>query len=74
MKCPECQEFVSESTGSLVSPAINTYRCTSCGWSGLRCGNTSCDGYLETEEMGYPSTVRYNCTTCGWTGTGVRVA
>jgi hypothetical protein len=74
VECPECECAIEETKGSTVSPYINTYRCAACGWMGLRCGNTSCDGYLTTEEMGYTSTVRYNCVICGWTGTGIRVA
>ena len=72
MNCPQCQETVEEIKGSPVSPYINTYKCTKCGWRKLKCGNTSCDGYLEQEEMGYPNTVRYNCVKCGWSGTGTR--
>lgn len=72
MNCPKCAKPVIETKGSPVSPYINTYRCTSCGWSGLKCGNSACSGYLEPEAGGLASTVRYNCTTCGWTGTGVR--
>lgn len=64
--------MVGEMKGSPVSPYINTYHCEKCGWSGLKCGNWSCDGYLVSEEMGHLSTVRYNCATCGWTGTGAR--
>lgn len=73
MDCPECKGAVEETEGSPVSPYINTYRCTNCGWTALRCGNSSCDGYLTAEEIGNASTVRYNCA-CGWTGTGLRVA
>jgi len=73
MNCPKCQAPVRETSGSPVSPHINTYHCDSCSWHGLRCGDTSCHGYLEPEEMGYGSTVRYSCVTCGWTGTGARV-
>ncbi|MBC8386675.1 MAG: hypothetical protein H8E13_01300 [Actinobacteria bacterium] len=72
MNCPQCQETVEEIKGSPVSPYINTYKCTKCGWRKLKCGNTSCDGYLEQEGMGYPNTVRYNCVKCGWSGTGTR--
>ena len=74
MKCPNCAEIVDEVHGSPVSPYINTYRCGSCGWTALRCGNSSCDGYLTPQEIGSMSTVRYDCATCGWTGTGVRAA
>lgn len=74
MECPNCAKALSEAKGSAVSPYINTYRCNGCGWIGLRCGDTSCDGYLISEEIGYPNSVRYNCTKCGWTGTGIRVA
>ena len=55
-----------------MSPYLNVYRCQSCGWAALRCGDTSCDGYLELEEMGRADTVRYNCAKCGWSGTGIR--
>lgn len=71
LKCPKCGKVPKESKGSPVSPYINVYRC-SCGWRKLRCGNSSCDGYMEAAEMGYPNTVRYTCTKCGWSGTGVR--
>jgi len=74
MKCPECNGIVSETSGSPVSPYINTYQCGACDWTALRCGNSSCDGYLIPEEMGSPMAVRYNCNTCSWTGTGARVA
>ncbi|MGZ4206218.1 MAG: hypothetical protein ACXVQW_13110 [Actinomycetota bacterium] len=74
MRCPSCENVVDETSGSAVSPYINTYACPACGWTALRCGNSSCDGYLEPEEIGSVATVRYNCVTCGWTGTGARVA
>jgi predicted RNA-binding Zn-ribbon protein involved in translation (DUF1610 family) len=74
MDCPNCQSVVQESKGSPVSPYINVYSCPKCGWRALRCGDTSCDGYLTPEEIGYPTSVRYNCVKCGWTGTGVRFA
>ena len=53
MKCPDCQENVEETKGSPVSPYINIYKCNKCGWQKLRCGDNSCDGYLEHEEMGF---------------------
>jgi hypothetical protein len=72
-RCPKCSGSLKESEGSPVSPYINTYRCTDCGWMGFRCGQTGCPGYLKPEEIGFPGTVRYNCVRCGWTGTGPRV-
>lgn len=72
MECPRCDKPVTETTGSPVSPYINTYRCEACGWTALRCGSSGCSGYLEAEPSGMASTVRYTCTTCGWTGTGAR--
>ncbi len=71
--CPRCRSAVDETTGSPVSPAINVYRCPSCQWVALRCGNVACHSYLQPQEMGYPNTVRYTCVTCGWTGTGTRL-
>ncbi len=70
--CPQCGSAVGETTGSPMSPAINVYRCPSCRWTALRCGNVACDGYLKPAEIGYPTTVRYTCVKCGWTGTGTR--
>jgi predicted RNA-binding Zn-ribbon protein involved in translation (DUF1610 family) len=70
MDCPACGSLVGERKGSPVSPYINVYRCASCGWSKLRCGNTRCDGYMEQAYTGMGSTYRYTCATCGWTGTG----
>lgn len=72
MKCPKCATVVTETEGSPISPYINTYSCSACGWTALRCGNTACSGYLETEAASFAPTVRYTCTTCGWTGTGAR--
>jgi hypothetical protein len=72
MECPECKQTVNETKGSPVSPYINVFSCPGCGWTKLRCGESSCDSYLEAEEMGYENTVRYTCVTCGWTGTGTR--
>jgi hypothetical protein len=73
MNCPDCKTPVGETTGSPISPYINTYRCRNCSWTGLRCGDVRCDGYLVPEEMGSANDVRYNCATCGWTGTGRRL-
>ena len=72
LKCPGCGGELDESQGSPISPYINVYKCRKCGWKRLRCGDRSCDGYMEPEEMGYANTVRYNCTKCNWTGTGYR--
>jgi hypothetical protein len=72
-KCPKCNHSLSEQSGSPVSPYINTYTCSSCGWVGLKCGNSNCDGYLKPQEAGYPNSVRYNCVKCDWTGMGPRV-
>ena len=72
--CPRCNGHLNESNGSPVSPYINTYACEVCGWVGLKCGETSCYGYLVPQEMGYPNSVRYNCAKCNWTGLGPRVA
>jgi predicted RNA-binding Zn-ribbon protein involved in translation (DUF1610 family) len=72
-KCPKCSGDLSERSGSPVSPYINTYTCSRCGWVGFRCGETGCDGYLKPQEAGYPNSVRYNCVKCGWTGMGPRV-
>ena len=74
MNCPECSTEVGEGKGSSVSPYLNTYRCPACDWTALRCGDSSCDGYLVSEQTSEPHTVRYNCTKCNWTGTGVRFA
>ena len=74
MACPRCEGVLDETEGSPVSPHINTYRCEACGWTALRCGDSSCNGYLEAEEIDRPGTVRYTCVTCGWTGTGIRAA
>jgi hypothetical protein len=71
--CPKCNGSLNEREGSPVSPYINTYVCSGCGWMGFRCGKTGCNGYLKPQEIGYPTTVRYNCIKCGWTGTGPRV-
>jgi rubredoxin len=72
VRCPSCGGCFEETKGSPVSPHINVYRCTSCGWKGLRCGSVTCDGYLTAEETGNPVVVRYTCVKCGWTGTGSR--
>jgi predicted RNA-binding Zn-ribbon protein involved in translation (DUF1610 family) len=72
-KCPKCSGDLREREGSPVSPYINTYTCSKCGWVGLKCGETSCDGYLKPQEAGYPNSVRYNCVKCGWTGMGPRL-
>ena len=72
-ECPKCSGDLSERSGSPVSPYINTYTCSGCGWVGFRCGEAGCDGYLKPQEAGYPSSVRYNCVKCGWTGIGPRV-
>jgi hypothetical protein len=69
-RCPKCKGNLAESKGSPVSPYINTYRCSQCGWTGLRCGDTGCDGYLKAQGTGYPGSVRYACVKCGWSGTG----
>ena len=74
MKCPDCGGSLTESTGSQVSPAINVYSCGACGWRKLRCGNSSCDGYMEAKYTGVGTTYRYTCVTCSWTGTGVAFA
>jgi len=72
-RCPKCKGSLKEREGSPVSPYINTYICSGCGWLGFRCGKTGCNGYLKPEESGFPGTVRYTCVKCGWTGTGPRV-
>lgn len=72
LKCPSCAGDLEETTGSPISPYINVYTCTKCGWRKLRCGDRNCDGYMEPEKIGYRDTVRYNCTKCNWTGTGRR--
>ena len=72
-KCPKCSGDLMERDGSPVSPYINTYTCSRCGWVGFKCGETGCDGYLKPQEAGYPNSVRYNCVKCGWTGMGPRV-
>jgi hypothetical protein len=72
-RCPKCNGSLNEREGSPISPYINTYVCSGCGWTGFRCGKTGCGGYLKPEEIGYPGTVRYNCVKCDWTGTGPRV-
>jgi hypothetical protein len=72
-KCPKCSGDLSERSGSPVSPYINTYTCSRCGWVGFKCGETGCDGYLKPQEAGYPNSVRYNCVKCEWTGMGPRV-
>lgn len=72
-RCPKCKASLNEREGSPVSPYINTYICSGCGWMGFRCGQTGCNGYMKPEEMGYPQSVRYTCVKCGWTGTGPRV-
>lgn len=72
MNCQKCTTVVTETEGSPVSTYINVYKCPQCGWLKLRCGERSCDGYMEQQEMGYPQTVRYNCAKCSWTGTGAR--
>lgn len=74
MKCPDCGGSLTESKGSPVSPYINVYSCGACGWHKLRCGNSSCDGYMEAEYMGVGTTYHYTCVTCSWTGTGVAFA
>lgn len=71
--CPKCSGSLSERKGSPISPYINTYTCSKCGWRGFKCGKTDCDGYLKPQEAGYPNSVRYNCVKCGWTGMGARV-
>jgi hypothetical protein len=71
--CPKCNHSLDEGKGSPISPYNNTYSCSNCDWIGLRCGNAGCDGYLKSEEVGYPDSVRYNCIKCGWTGMGPRV-
>lgn len=73
MNCPQCNENMNEKKGSPVSPWINTYACPKCNQAKLRCGNSSCDGFMEASEMGYPNTIRYTCTKCGWSGTGARL-
>ncbi len=70
--CPQCKAKVEEFYGSPVSPRINIYACTKCNWKRLRCGDKSCDGYMDFQEIGYPNTVRYTCLKCHWTGTGKR--
>ena len=72
-RCPKCKGSLDEREGSPVSPYINTYMCSGCGWTGFRCGKTGCNGYMEPEEIGMPNSVRYTCVKCGWTGTGPRV-
>jgi hypothetical protein len=71
--CPKCKCSLDERKGSPISPYINSYSCSNCGWIGFKCGKAGCDGYLKPEEVGYPNSVRYNCIKCGWTGMGPRV-
>jgi hypothetical protein len=71
--CPKCKGSLEAKKGSPVSPYINTYLCGSCGWMGLQCGSTGCDGYMRSQEIGMPGSVRYTCVKCGWTGTGPRI-
>ena len=71
MDCPNCSTTVNEKKGSPVSPYINVYTCPKCGWRRLRCGKTTCDGYMESE--GSFGTVRYTCVKCGWTGMGPKI-
>ena len=70
--CPRCGVTVGETAGSPVSAFINVYRCPSCGWKALRCGDATCDGYLASEEVGDADSVRYTCLKCGWTARGAR--
>jgi hypothetical protein len=72
-RCPKCKGGLDEKEGSPISPYINTYVCSACGWTGFRCGETECNGYMRPGEIGLPNSVRYTCVKCGWTGTGPRI-
>lgn len=73
MECPKCHAVLTLSLGSPVSPYLNMYVCPNCHWGALKCGDTTCDGYLVPHETGRAEAVRYDCVKCSWTGTGIRM-
>jgi predicted RNA-binding Zn-ribbon protein involved in translation (DUF1610 family) len=67
--CPECGSDLAILYGSSVGGYIKDYVCSGCSWSGPKCGDTSCDGYMA----GRPSHGGYylwRCIKCGWSGEG----
>lgn len=68
--CPECgSDLEIPERRSSVSGSIKDYVCHKCAWSAPKCGNRSCDGYMEGRPLagGYYS---WRCVKCGWSGEG----